>query len=95
MEDVRPSFRKALQDTAKFVGFLFACMGWVWFASMMFLKFSGATIYATTEQSVIEVVDPAWKQASEASSIYYESGSGLRFIIKIQGIQPDSPSSTN
>lgn len=94
MEEKPPTIRQALRDTANFIFVMFGIIGWIWFASMVFLKTSGATIYATTEQSVIQAMDPVWDEAAETSILDAGVNTGLHFNIKIQGVQPDEAEST-
>jgi hypothetical protein len=68
-------------------GFICALIGWLFFAIMLFIKLSGATIYATTEQSVIRTIDPLWDHAAKDYVSSNKRGSGFSFVIKIQGIQ--------
>lgn len=49
----------------KVVFYTFAVVGWLWFFSMAYIKFSGAVIYATTSPTAAEKIDAVWPDAQE------------------------------
>jgi len=61
------------------VGFIFAIGGWIFFVVMVALLLSGATIYATSEQSVIRQIDPIWELSDKDTDS--KDGTHIRFKI--------------
>lgn len=94
MEQNKPT-TSPLSEAAKAIGFVFAMFGWLWFGTMLFFKLSGATIYATTDQSIIKAIDPVWEDVCSTSNLQVGGAVGLNFTVRIQGVQSDSPRNTN
>jgi hypothetical protein len=59
-------------------------LGWIWFAVMVFFKFSGATIYATTEPAIIRQMDVVWEEATKTK---LPERPGFNFHAKVQGVK--------
>lgn len=49
----------------KIAFYTLAIIGWFWFASMAYIKFSGAVIYATTSPTAAEKLDAVWPEAHD------------------------------
>lgn len=62
-------------------GVVVAVFGWIWFASMVAVKMTGATIYATTDAAVIERMDEVFNPALKTRGPLTENG--FRFHIRI------------
>lgn len=84
-DSLRCSADSPLRDIASSFGFVMALFGWLFFAVMLWVKLSGATIYATTSQEIIESIDPKWEAICEDAKL--DETSGLQFHIRIQGNQ--------
>jgi|688.fasta_scaffold1264083_1 hypothetical protein len=55
-------------------------VGWVFFFMYLSVRLSGAKIYATTEDSIIEKIDPVWKEATKNTEL---EGGGFKFHMEI------------
>jgi hypothetical protein len=69
----------ALQEFFRAIAFFVAGTGWIWFGSMVWLKLSGAAIYATTRPEIVKVIDPQWDE------LMHQNHDGSGFTLKIGG----------
>lgn len=76
---VNPHRSTDLQGFLRTIAVFVGSIGWMWFGSMVWLKLSGAAIYATTRPEVVEAIDPQWGELMRKPY----SGSG--FTLKIGG----------
>ena len=74
--------QSALEEFLIFIGGVFSFIGWVFFVVLLAFKLSGSAIYVTSSHTVIDKVEPVWKQATIEEM---SKEAGARFMFRIKG----------